>query len=1012
MLPNKGRSRIRGARVRIEVTVNPRGSSAWCRRHQPSAATGEQLWYFAPNAGHAIELWSVLRYGCSPSILLPMGAKPAREPDGFPAHRAISMLPLVPTMASISKVHVLFAFFLLAVATSGCSKQEDSKETRLSRANDYVAAGQYDKAEKEYGDVLRLAPDDPVALRQLAILYQDQGQLPQAFQLLQKAADLHPDDADLQLKLGQSLFVQGHYEQARDAALGVLEKAPGREEALVLLANTAARLNAVDETRQLIDGMRAKDQDRAGYHLALGILALAQKDQSQAEAEFNAALKVDPKSATAYTALGNLYWSRHDLKGADQAFKAAADLAPPPAPMQLRYADFKLRTGDVGEAKKLLESINSKSPNYLPANVGLMQLACAQRRDDDCATRVQAILVRDTMNFDGLLQDGILNIDKGDAAKAVRELGYLSSIYTQHPQVRYQLARAYLLLSTKSTSAVDSRNAVENAENQLNEAIKLDPKLDPATLLLAEIKIRKGSPVPAVDLLTPLVKDRPQIAQAHYLLATAYLAQNKADEALAVYRRMTELFPKDPQPAFLIGDILLAQRQPAEARKAFDKAVEISPDYLPATERLVDLDLAQQQYATALDRVQKLIDKDPKAAQLVAMRGKIYLAQRDFAHAEPDLLKAIELDPKLEPAYLLLAQLYVASNKQDQAIEKLNAFVEKNNKDVPALMQLALLQESLKHFDAARDAYEKVLAVNPNVPPALNNLAVIYSDQLGQLDKAYDLAKKARELVPNGPHVADTLGWIAFKKGDYGDALRALQESAAKLPDSPEVQYHVGLAHYMLGQEDPARIALKKAADASAVFPGKDDARKRLSLLAIGIGAADPAVRTELQNYLKEQPNDPAALTRLAALQQRDGAVEDAIRTYDKALAADPLYAPATRQLALLYAQRSTDDPKAYEVATKARQAYPDDPDIAKALGILTYRRGLYPQAAELLKQAAAKSKDDPELLYYLGMAYQQLKQWNECKDTLQRSLDLHLSPTLATEAQRSLANCSETSPL
>ena len=152
-------------------------------------------------------------------------------------------------------------------------------------------------------------------------------------------------------------------------------------------------------------------------------------------------------------------------------------------------------------------------------------------------------------------------------------------------------------------------------------------------------------------------------------------------------------------------------------------------------------------------------------------------------------------------------------------------------------MLLAFIHTSLKHFDAARDAYEKVLDVNPNLALALNNLAALYSDNLGQLDKAYDLAKKAAAIAPNEPHVADTLGWIAFKKGDYADALPALQESAAKLPDSAEIQYHVGMAHYMLGQEEPARVALKKAADASADFAGKDDARKRLALLSIGIGA-------------------------------------------------------------------------------------------------------------------------------------------------------------------------------
>jgi len=221
----------------------------------------------------------------------------------------------------------------------------------------------------------------------------------------------------------------------------------------------------------------------------------------------------------------------------------------------------------------------------------------------------------------------------------------------------------------------------------------------------------------------------------------------------------------------------------------------------------------------------------------------------------------------------------------------------------------------------------------------------------------------------------------------------------------------VGMAHYMLGQEEPARIALKKAVDASADFPGKDDAQKRVSLLAIGIEAADPAVRTELQNYLKERPNDPAALMRLAALQERDGAVDDAVKTYDKLLAADPVYAPATRQLALLYGQLSTDSSKAFELVTKARQAYPDDPDIAKTLGILNYRRGYYPQAAELLKEATAKRKDDPELLYYLGEVHHQLKQWDECKGVLERALTLNLSPGLADDARRALADCSEMVP-
>jgi tetratricopeptide (TPR) repeat protein len=546
----------------------------------------------------------------------------------------------------------------------------------------------------------------------------------------------------------------------------------------------------------------------------------------------------------------------------------------------------------------------------------------------------------------------------------------------------------------------------------LNEAINLQPRFDQAATLLAELKIKKGNPAAAVELLEPLTKERPQVAQAQYLLATAYLMQQKSDQALAVYRRVKDLFPNDPRPSFLIGSVLLGQGKQADARKAFEKSNEISPDYLPAVERLVDLDLADKQYPAAIDRVQKVIDKDPKLAQPWALKAKIYLAQRDFAHAEPDLLKAIELDPKLEPAYQLLAELYVASNRQEEAIAKLTAFVA-NNKSaqaVPALMQLGMINEQMKHFEAARDAYEKLIALAPNFAPALNNLAILYSDRFGQLDKAYDLATKAKEAT-NEPHIADTLAWILFKRGDYNGALPLLQDSAAKLPNLPEIQFHLGMTYYMSGEEEPARAALQKAVDAPAGFPAKDEARRRLNLLATPAGTANATVRTELENYLRESPNDPVALTRLAEVQQREGAVDQAVKTYEKVITDNPSYAPAMRQLALLYGQLSTDSPKAYELVTKAHETFPDDGAITKTLGILSYRRGFYPQSVELLKEAAAKRKDDPEVLYYLGEVHRQLKEYAECKGELERALTLNLSPGLANDAKSALEECSESSP-
>lgn len=913
-------------------------------------------------------------------------------------------LRLLRDACSLQRPLLLFALPFAALALVSCSEKAPTKDQLLSRANEAFAAQKYGQAEKDYRAVLRMAPDDLGAMRSLANLYFDQGQVAQSYPVLKKYAGLQSDDPEMQAKFGLALLATGEFAQAREAAMQALSKRAGDEQALTLLADTAQSSEDLADVKKTIEDLRKADQDRSSYRLALGSLELRRGDKARAETEFKTAAQLDPKGATPHLALAMLYWANNNLKAADQELKTAVDLVPIYSPIRMRYVDFKLRTGAVAEAKTILEEISKQVPEYLPPRVALLKIACAEQQKEDCATRVQSVLAQDPVNFEAVYQDALISAKKGDTSKAIRELEFLSNSFPRNALVRYQLASAYLL-SAVNASEVNVRNATESAENRVSEAVKLEPKLEPAVLLFAELKIRKGSAAAAIEPLKELIKERPQASQPYYLLATAYLAQRQNAEAASTYQQMETLFPKDPQPAFLLGNVLLAQGQQADARKAFERSAAISPDYLPAAEKLIDFELADKQYPAAMGRAQQQIDKDPKRAQAWALRAKVYLAQRDFAHAEPDLAKAIEIDPKFEAASLLLAQLYLAVNKQDQAIQKLNAFAEQN-KSIPALVLLASIHEKEKNYAAARDAYEKLLAINGNNALALNNLAVVYSEHLDQIDKALDLARRARTNVPNNPSFADTLGWIMFRKGDFRNALPLLQEGAAKLTDNPEVQYHLAMAQYMLGNESAARTGLQKAVQMPSAFPQKDEAQQRLAILTMDAKTGD--VRAALDAYLQKQPRDPVALTRLARLQARDGSADQAIATYQKAIDANPAFAPALRDLALANLAKGVDDSKAFDIAGKARQAYPDDAELAKTLGILNFKRGLFPQSAELLNQAAGSRRNDADIQLYLGKSYQQLKRWDDCKSALERALAIGLPPATKPDAQTQLTACTE----
>src|SRR5690606_28950398 len=134
----------------------------------------------------------------------------------------------------------------------------------------------------------------------------------------------------------------------------------------------------------------------------------------------------------------------------------------------------------------------------------------------------------------------------------------------------------------------------------------------------------------------------------------------------------------------------------------------------------------------------------------------------------------------------------------------------------------------------------------------------------------YTMAERARQHSPMDPFAADTLGWILYKRGEYSRALGLLLESASRLQNEPEVQFHVGLTHYMLGSVENARASLEYAVKANKDFIGKDEARRRLAILNTDVKTADATTLKNLEKSLESSPNDPVVLGLIAAIHERD----------------------------------------------------------------------------------------------------------------------------------------------
>ncbi len=83
------------------------------------------------------------------------------------------------------------------------------------------------------------------------------------------------------------------------------------------------------------------------------------------------------------------------------------------------------------------------------------------------------------------------------------------------------------------------------------------------------------------------------------------------------------------------------------------------------------------------------------------------------------------------------------------------------------------------------------------------------------LDRALDLAQDAKTLLPDNPSVADTLGWVLYKRGVPSAAIGYLKEAEAgtdpKDANLAEVRHHLAQAYVANGDTEEAIAALDRS---------------------------------------------------------------------------------------------------------------------------------------------------------------------------------------------------------
>jgi TPR repeat protein len=99
---------------------------------------------------------------------------------------------------------------------------------------------------------------------------------------------------------------------------------------------------------------------------------------------------------------------------------------------------------------------------------------------------------------------------------------------------------------------------------------------------------------------------------------------------------------------------------------------------------------------------------------------------------------------------------------------------------------------------------------------AKNNLAYSWSEEGRNLETALGMMREVLASEPERATYLDTLGWIYFQLGRYGEAMPPLCRAAELEPGSPEVALHLGDALWRGGHAPEARQSWQRALDLQA----------------------------------------------------------------------------------------------------------------------------------------------------------------------------------------------------
>jgi tetratricopeptide (TPR) repeat protein len=743
---------------------------------------------------------------------------------------------------------------LLALAVTACADSVKTGAEHADRGDAYLAKKQYSEAILEYLNALKADPALGRAHLNLARAYAKTENYEEAYVEYMRAADLFLDDLDVQVEAGNILLLGRMFNDAKERARRIVEKDPKHVAGLLLLGNSLAGLQDLENAVAVTERAIKASPERGGTYANLGTLQLARGNRAEAEAAFLQAVAINPTSVSARLSLANFYRAVGQVDKAEQRLQEAVAIDESDYRANLALASFYIDTNLSSRAGPYLRKV-AEGRNDAEAWLDLAAYLVSQRQPDE-ALKVLEKVATDPANY-VTARTRMATITHsagrpGDAHKIVAEI---LRRYPGEPRALAVSAQLFLAERRLDNALANAREAIERdpngeeghfvmarvhlareqlepARRSLREVLRLDPTRLEAMIELSRIHARRDELDTAIQTMKGALRIYPYSVPARAALVQALL--KRPEDRLRAFEEVQALvrhYPSSPEARATLGSYYVAVGDIPAARREFERTLMIDPAYYDALAQLVALDIDAGRPRDAYARLRGAYDKQPNEPAILLLTAKVAWSQGQLPETEFMLRRLIAVDPSNLEAYELLGRLYVSVKQLPAATKAFHRILDHDPKSSAAHTMLGLLYHAQRDLPKAVTHYEKAFESNPDSATAANNLAWILTESDLDLERALELARAARAQLPDDPTIADTLGWVLLKREMIPMATTALEDAVRLAPNNALYSYHLGVTYARGGEDAKARKALERALTLDRNFALAADAKKILSKL-------------------------------------------------------------------------------------------------------------------------------------------------------------------------------------